>query len=538
MALFLTGGVIFSYLRLTQDISLLWLILFLPFIALKFLFSKKWRRTAVAFLVLAVSFLIGFLAFSHSINSFQSLTPYDGEYTFTGTAIAVTRYDDGYKKVLLDDVYFHGERTKGKMSLVLDETVDVALSNEVSVTATVQTNLALFKNGYFRANDIFEKNCYEAVKVKSAVVIGKNFHLFREILSRVEKVLYAAMDKDGAAVMLGVLTGETSGMDWSLLQNVRYGGVAHLFAVSGLHVGAVFALCTFIFTREKAYKLSKAVRFFLLAAMLLFYGGVCGFSPSVVRAIVTCLCFYADNLIGLKKDSLETIGKAALVTILLQPVMLLSVGFQLSFAACLGIALLHRHVYQGLTVLELSITRGARKLFRRTDEWDERPLLERIEYSKRGMPPPIQELVRKKITSFLATCFAAQIGTLPIQLTAFGYISGAGLLLNCVFVPFISVAFSFLLAFTALASILPLSISPILLFAPKAVWALALLIFYAVDFSYLALQFILPIAACYSYVGFFLVLSNKLNISKRLKTVLLILFAVLTVFGVIFGNTL
>ena len=113
---------------------------------IKFLFSKKWRKTTVAFLVLAVSFLIGFLAFSHSINSFQSLTAYDGEYTFTGTAVAVTRYDSGYKKVILDDLYFHGERTRGKMSLVFDETVDVALSNEVSVTATVQTNLSLFKD--------------------------------------------------------------------------------------------------------------------------------------------------------------------------------------------------------------------------------------------------------------------------------------------------------------------------------------------------------------------------------------------------------
>ena len=300
----------------------------------------------------------------------------------------------------------------------------------------------------------------------------------------------------------------------------------------------VFAFCSFIFSRENMYKIPKIVRFLSVAALLLFYGGICGFSPSVVRSIVTCLCFYADKLDGAKKDSLETVGKAAVVTLILQPVLLFSVGFQLSFAACLGISLLHFPFYKGLTVVTLSVTKGIRKLFKRENEWDELPALQRADYSLRGVPTPIPERIRRTIVDFLAVSIAAQVGTLPVQILTFGYVSGTGLLLNCLFVPMMSVSFSFMLILTAVACIFPTGWAYYILFAPKAVWSLALLVFYAVDFSAFALSFSLSTSAVCAYIAFFVFLTDKLNLPKRWKRISLCVFAILFLLALIIANTL
>jgi competence protein ComEC len=372
--------------------------------------------------------------------------------------------------------------------------------------------------------------------VESVQVIGNEFNLFLFLRDRMQKSVSAGMDADVAAVTIGVLTGDTSFMDWSFLQNVRYGGVAHLFAVSGLHVGVVYGLCFFLFNIKKLTHIPKIIRFLCMSALLLFYGGICGFSPSVIRAIVTCLCFYAFILVGFRRDMLEIIGVAGVATMAIQPVMIFNVGFQLSFAACLGIALMDRPLYRLFSRIELLFTRGIRTLFHRTDEWDSRPLMDRTIYTYRNLPPPIHERIRRNITSFFAATVAAQIGTLPIQLMTFGYVSGVGLLLNCIFVPIMSAVFGVLIAFVILATALPIVCAPVVLYVPFAVWSLLLLLFYATDYSAFSLSFVFPPIACVSYFATFLFWSDKLNLSKPVRAVISVAFAIVCVLTTVFAN--
>lgn len=537
-ALFLLVGVIFSYCSIVYSLSPWWVLLFFPFLLFKLLFSKNYKKTITVFLLLFLCFAVGRAGLSLSVSSFERLLDYDGNYSFSGRVTDIFEYERGGKRLTVDNLIIEGKEVKGKLTVYLGEDTDVLLGNELFAKGLVSTDKSLFSDERFRAEDIFEKRVYTANDLEEVRVEEGDFNLFLYLRNRIKTVLYAGMDKSNASVMLSVLTGDTTGMDWSLLSNVRYGGVAHLFAVSGLHVGAVFAFCSYIFSRENMYKIPKIVRFLSVAALLLFYGGICGFSPSVVRAIVTCLCFYADNLDGAKKDSLETVGKAAVVTILLQPVLLFSAGFQLSFAACLGISLLHFSLYKGLTVVTLSVTKGVRRLFKRENEWDALPPLQRVDYSMRGVPTPIIERVRRTIVDFFAVSIAAQIGTLPVQILTFGYVSGAGLLLNCLFVPMMSVSFSFMLILTAVACIFPTGWAYYILFAPKAVWSLALLIFYAFDFSTFALSFALSTSAVCSYIVFFVLWTDKLNLPKRLKRIFLCVFAFLLLLSLIIANTL
>ena len=290
---------------------------------------------------------------------------------------------------------------------------------------------------------------------------------------------------------------------------MRYGGIAHIFAVSGLHVGSLFAFCLWITAKTKLKKLPKPARFLLVAFILIFYGGICGFSASILRATILCLVGYAAKLIGTSVDKFEALGAAAILVLLISPVDLFSAGFQLSFLACLGIFLWSKPLEKwGNHICDEVIKRG--RSFRQNRQFSKAC----AEVDKPSVT--VSAIVRSKIVSFLSVSTAAQIATAPVLLHTFGYLSGWSLLLNCLFVPFISGLFALLLISVALGCVLPLSVAHILLYLPNVIWSAALLVFEAVDFSSFALQGITFTAGsfvCY-YVGlsFF---SDKWNLTPK-----------------------
>lgn len=534
-AVFFVLGIVFCFLVVVYGLSPWWLLLCVPFVVFKIVLSNRKGGSALLFLLLALCFVVGYARFYGEVSSFRSAKEYEGEYGVF--AVVIERYDYGeVQKLVLDDLIFDGESVSGKMVVFAPKQSTIALSDVVSFSAIIYTDLRLEMDGRFRAEDVYERVYYHANDISAISVCGQEFDLFRFLRNHVWSRLSAGLDEDVASVVYAVLTGETSGMDFALLSNVRYGGVAHLFAVSGLHVGALYGFCSILLERGKRFRLPKAARFFTLAFLLCFYGGVCGFSSSVVRAIVTCLCFYAKKLRGSAKDGLQTIGLAALVTACLQPTLIFSIGLQLSFAACLGICLLHRPLYRHFTIAELAVARGVRTLTKRRDEWDDKPLLDRIEVPARQAPPEIPERIRAAITSFLATCTAAQIATAPIQLSAFGYLSGLGLLLNCLFVPLISAIFSLLLILTVIACVLPISVVPVLLFPVEVLFSGALLCFYAVEFSSFVWTLFFPITAIAPYYAAWIFYTDKLNLSKKARAIFAAVFAAIAIVVILCCN--
>jgi predicted membrane metal-binding protein len=187
---------------------------------------------------------------------------------------------------------------------------------------------------------------------------------------------------------------------------------------------------------------------------------------------------------------------------------LFKVGFQLSYAACLGLGLLTRQIKLGCNFL---VEKG--------EEWlagKRKAALLAHRAKKADSPPSIPDRIRRAIIDFTAASFAAQIFTAPILLSAFGYLSGWGLFLNFIFVPLIGIAFSWLLVFVALACCLPVAASAVILFLPNAVLSLALLVFETVDFSAFAISGIpqsVGSVVCY-YLGCTF-LSDKWNLRKK-----------------------
>lgn len=509
-AAFLCLGITLGYFVILHGVSAWWAMLLLPVAVTPFCFcftKRKAKRTALSILLLLFSFALGYFSFCRQIRAFREKPEFNGKAVVVGTVDNVQDYG-GYLVLTFEDAYIGGKKIKGTLqaNLLSSMAEEVGVADEVLLYGRVETDRSLTGRYGFRAAEIGDGRCYFLTSVQSFQVTGKTENWFLRVRLRLSQTVERGMNEESAAVTMAVLTGDTSGIERGTLENMRAGGIAHIFAVSGLHVGALYAFCLLLFRYTKIGDMPWVVRWALLAALLVFYGGVCGFSASVVRATVLCLVSYSTNLIGIQGDLLNTLGVSAFVVLGITPTALFEVGFQLSFAACAGIAVLAKSIGFFFDNLHLRILKMIGK----------EPV--RVTDRSKEKPPSVAELFRRKTVSLVSASIAAQVATTPLLLSTYGYISVWSLLLNFFFVPFISATFAILLALVFAAACLPLSLASAILYLPSAVWSFVLLLFEAVDFSACTITGIVLLAPTklIYYTGL-IASSNKFRISVRAR---------------------
>lgn len=148
--------------------------------------------------------------------------------------------------------------------------------------------------------------------------------------------------------VLGFLTAELTG-DKSLLPEEDYvamqeTGLAHIFAVSGLHCAFLVTLLALLIPPARRRTLCAVA-----IPVLLFYMLLTGLSPSVVRACVMQIFLLIAPLFRRGSDPLTSLAAALMVILLANPYAAGSVSLQLSFAAALGMVLLSGHLYKTFT---------------------------------------------------------------------------------------------------------------------------------------------------------------------------------------------
>lgn len=392
-------------------LDLLWIIAIIPVTAVFFIFAAlKENILAVVIIILAaLIFAIGGVNTYTRLDSYSSHKLSDGEtYTLCGTVSDKVKTET-YEYVILKNASADGEKTDGKILAYLSEAYGeyCEIGDKVSFVGEVKV-YALFPYG--KLNIKAEKN----VKYRTFVSGGMTTENGRDIFASARAVilnrLETRLDRQTAAIVFAMLTGITDGIEDETYDSLRYGGITHIFAVSGLHIGLVFGLLSLLC---RLLKLNKYIAASVTLLPLFLYVTLCGFSVSSVRAFIMCAVYTASKLIYRKHDSLNALAESVILILLISPISLFSAGFQLSVCAVAGIFMLSK----------------------------------RIEKSFAGL--------NKKAASSLGVSLSAQLGTMPIMLLRFGYISGAGLLLNVVVVPILSLEFTLLFVSVLVACLFP-----------------------------------------------------------------------------------
>ena len=207
--------------------------------------------------------------------------------------------------------------------------------------------------GYFLVKSIKEYENIYFVKLEDikSIKIEDNFleKYLQTIFNRAEEDYSYGIKNINRAILLG----DNTRIKKDLKDKIRYIGLSHIFAMSGLHIGLVIAIFYFIF--KKTIKNKKLIEVLLLISITLYYISVKE-SPSFTRAYIMAIVYLLGKLFYEKVDLGKTLFISAIVSSLINPTVIFSVSFQLSYGAMIAIIYIFPYVrkinYKKLKILD------------------------------------------------------------------------------------------------------------------------------------------------------------------------------------------
>lgn len=143
------------------------------------------------------------------------------------------------------------------------------------------------------------------------------------------------------AMFLGI----GNGLDFETRQSYSSLGAIHILSVSGMHVGLLYLGLQFLFGFIRKYRpWGSGVFLVLMLIILWFYAAMTGFSAPVLRSAWMFSVMLLGQVFRMRLNPLNSWAFACFVLLLVQPNDLFQVGFQLSFAAVLGIILFQKQL--------------------------------------------------------------------------------------------------------------------------------------------------------------------------------------------------
>ena len=394
---------------------LLWLILKNK--VCKYVFSRVF--------IVAFSCLMALGGFTISERLYlRDYCDYSGYAVVSGRVAEVGGIYNGNKcKITLDNASVHAENLdkdlNGKVLLVIitDSASEELFTVGANIAATSKITFSkLYYVGQYGLSFNYAlKNitCSGYAMQQDVSVVNEELNLTLNDLinNKVYDIVNYALDEEYAGLALGMLFGDKYYLDEEISADFSATGISHLLAVSGLHVGF---LLTILLLLCKLFKLKGIPKFLIISAILIFYAYLCGFSVSVVRAVIMAVCSLYAGCRFKRYDSLNALALSAIIVLCIQPFSLSTVGFRLSYMAVLGIILLARPLT---------------KLF--------------------------SKIFKQKLANTIATMLAVQIGTCGVIISAFKNISIVAIVANFISIPVASLAYMILFVTVCISFILP-----------------------------------------------------------------------------------
>lgn len=173
----------------------------------------------------------------------------------------------------------------------------------------------------------------------------------RQLQSSLIKVLKKhKISNDELAICSALILGNKQYLEADLLEKYANVGATHVLAVSGLHVGILYIILSKVLELFKPRKKEKIwlTKPIIIILFLWFYAMITGLSPSVLRACTMFSFVVIGTTIKRNVNIYNTIGASALFLLCINPFLIYSVGFQLSYIAVIGIIYIQPRLYNYL----------------------------------------------------------------------------------------------------------------------------------------------------------------------------------------------
>lgn len=404
-----------------------YLALFLIFLV-AFILVCVFKKSRKLFYI-PLALLVGF--FGMTATNLQYNSSVISEYTGTFNAqisseiVGKTSSNDNlYYTFTIDNIEVDGVSLgyKARVTAFFGENMTLVPGDVVSFYGTLSFNSHEKFDSYY-PRTIANGTRYYA-KVTSATRIGSNDLQFPTNLQlKIKKLLYENLDEKSSSIAKALVLGDKSGMDSDMYDDIKASGLAHVLAVSGLHVST---LATALYFLLRKIKVNPKVSLCIVVVSTLFYSMLCSFTASSLRAVIMSGTYAFASTFGRKRDDISTMSFAAILILLFAPSQIFDIGFLLSFASVGGIF-----------------------LFAQSFERVGMKVVEKISPKRK---------IGSKFANVCAVSFATNLTTYPLVAYFFGEVPTLFVLSNFIVLPYIMVVYVIILVCTLLSVITSLGI--------------------------------------------------------------------------------
>lgn len=364
------------------------------------------HRFRLAFVMLCVV-CVGTANFAWQWSSAPTVTPQKDAFLSGQVCERPTANVSGDRLViLLDHVELNGLPQRGRLRLYLrnEEDPSALFAAIPSVGQRVECESTHIRRGshatnpgqfdfsnYLRLNNIsgYATGKLEVTKYGGILPDWGNLsaRIRSAISSRIDRLFPARAD-----IAKAFLIGDRSEISAEDRDSFSTAGIAHLLAISGMHI----SLLSYAIMWLLNLRLPRKVSFLITLGLLFIYGLLLGFPASLFRAFAMFAVSGIGSILGRRTDPLTSLAFSMLLYLIWQPIQILSTGFALSYGATAGIILL----YEPITALlhaDGFLNRRANSI--------RHPLLYRV---------------ARWIVELLIVSLSAQIAILPIVVYTYG----------------------------------------------------------------------------------------------------------------------
>ena len=302
-----------------------------------------------------------------------AFTPEVTDY-IKGQISEVSYNEKGRKRLLLQNAENFDEPLKGKyrVTVMNGESADFEVGQCVELVGTFfPPSPVPVLNGFQLDRKYFYEEISGIGYANSSVFVidceQKQTSSFRirlnKIRQRITDDVAKILPPDEAGIVDAVLIGEQSRMPKLIVNNYRDSGLAHFLSVSGLHMGAIAGLVFFVLRFLLALFLAVALRYdvkkLAAAGAILFsslYLLVSGMAVPAERAFIMTAVVLFGVIFNRQAISMRMVCFAGLVLLIISPQALISISFQMSFAAVVALISFYEKYARKITLW--SVNRG------------------------------------------------------------------------------------------------------------------------------------------------------------------------------------
>ncbi len=259
-------------------------------------------------------------------------------------------------KLDVDVIGRNFEQTIGK-SIVYLQKSDKAKALKYGDIVLLNTNFNTIKTSgnpeafdyedFLKKAHIYHQNYTDSLSWKK---IGHNGNFVFDFTYRFRAYLEDLIDQStlkvkNKTIAKALLLGQKEDLDKDTLRTYSSAGAMHVLAVSGLHVGIIMLILMFVFKPIKLIKFGPTLYVGIIVFCLWFYAFVTGLSPSVFRSALMFSFVVIGRELQRETSIYQSILVSAFILVIIDPLVIFKVGFQLSYLAVLGIVYIQPKIY-------------------------------------------------------------------------------------------------------------------------------------------------------------------------------------------------